>query len=125
VRFGGRLVPRVEMGEIAANDPPTRDRVRLWLDHAPQVGEDAFIKVYTHGAREDNADALLGTAAKTGGLEEMFRWIDALARERNLELHWASAYKMFRAVESQTGPIRIDAPLVSGASSLQVGVSHA
>jgi hypothetical protein len=125
LRFGGRLAPRVEMGEIAANDRPTRDRVRLWVDHAPQVGEDAFIKLYTHGAREDNADALLGTAAKAGGLDEMFRWIDELARERNLELHWASAYQMFRAVESQTGPIRIDAPLASGASSLQVGASHA
>ncbi len=125
LRFGGRLAPRVEMGEIAANDRPTPDRVRLWVDHAPQVGEDAFIKLYTHGAREDNADALLGTPAKAGGLEEMFRWLDALARERNIELRWASAYQMFRAVEGQTGTVKIDAPLAFAASSLHVGVSQA
>ncbi|MDE1178127.1 MAG: hypothetical protein PW789_16235 [Edaphobacter sp.] len=105
LRFAGRLVPRVEMGEIAHNDIPTLERVRLWLDHAPQVGEDAFVKVYTHGAREDNADTLLGTATKPSGLAGIFQWFHQLADERGIELHWASAYDMFRAVEAQTGPL--------------------
>ena len=105
VGFANRLFPRVEMGEIAANDLPTKQRAELWLDRGPRVGDDAFIKLYTHGAREDNADALLGTASRAGGLEQMFRWLHEITQQRGIELHWASAYEMFRAVEAQTGPL--------------------
>jgi hypothetical protein len=105
LRFAGRLVPRVEMGEIAANDPPTEYRVRRWLEFAPRIGTDVFLKLYTHGAREDNADALLGTPTRAGGLDEMFRWLHEIAQEQDIELHWASAYRMFTAVEVLTGPL--------------------
>lgn len=116
LRFGERIVPRVEMGEIAANDLPTAKRVKLWLDHAPRVGDDAFIKLYTHGAREDNADALLGTPTRAGGLEQMFRWLHEIAEQQQIELHWASAYEMFRAVEAQTGPLLTNVPNADAAS---------
>lgn len=42
MRFGARLVPRVETGEIAGYDMPTPDRVRQWFDVAPIVGDDLF-----------------------------------------------------------------------------------
>jgi hypothetical protein len=93
------------MGEIAANDPPTEYRVRRWLDLAPRIGGDIFLKLYTHGAREDNADALLGTSTGVGGLQEMFRWLHEIAAEREIEVHWASAYRTFTAVEALTGPL--------------------
>lgn len=105
LRYAGRLVPRIEMGEIAANDPPTEYRVRRWLDLAPRIGGDIFLKLYTHGAREDNADALLGTSTGVGGLQEMFRWLHEIAAEREIEVHWASAYRTFTAVEALTGPL--------------------
>lgn len=106
LRFGGRLAPRVEMGEIAHNDPPTEDRVSRWLDLAPQVGDEMFLKLHTHGAREDNADALLGTGTHAGGLEQMFRWLEEQTQKRGIELRWASAYDMFCAVEALTGPLK-------------------
>jgi hypothetical protein len=124
LRFAGRLVPRVEMGEIAANDAPTRERVKLWFDHAPQVGDDAFVKLYTHGAREDNAAALLGSDGKEGGLADMFRWFHEIAEERGAELHWASAYEMFRAVEAQTGPLSPGQRLAATAA-VPAGAAHA
>ena len=102
LRYSGRLVPRMEMGEIAVNDPPTPYRVKRWLDLAPRVGGDIFLKLYTHGAREDNADTLLGTATKPSGLLQMFQWLHEAAQERQIELHWASAYEMFCAVEALT-----------------------
>jgi len=105
LRFEGRLVPRVEMGEIAHNDLPTLPRVRRWLDLAPRVGEELFLKLHTHGAREDNADALLGTGSHAGGLEQMFRWLHEETQRRGIELHWASAYDMFCAIEALTGPL--------------------
>lgn len=105
LRFSGRLVPRVEMGEIAHNDPPTRERVCRWLDLAPQIGDEMFLKLHTHGAREDNADALLGTSTHAGGLGQMFRWLHEETQKRSIELRWASAYDMFCAVEALTGPL--------------------
>ena len=102
VRFRERLVPRIEAGELAAYDQPTSYRVGCWLDLAPRIGEDIFLKLYGHTAREDNAAALLGEAPGSGSLEPMFRDIHQAAAARGLELHWATAYEMFCAVERLT-----------------------
>jgi hypothetical protein len=63
VRFAqdGRLMPRLETGELASQDPPTRQRVRLWFRHAPHLGEHLFIKLFAHGAQERHSRALLET----------------------------------------------------------------
>jgi len=52
LRIGPRLLPRVETGEIAGYDLPTPPRVRQWFDLAPTMGDDLFLKLYTHGAAE-------------------------------------------------------------------------
>ena len=99
-RLRERLLPRLEFGELAANDPPTPYRVDRWLDLAPRIGDDIFLKLYGHSAREDNAQALLGSsAADPGALAGMFRWIHEAAARQNLELHWASAFEMFQAAD--------------------------
>lgn len=105
LRYRDRLLPRLETGELAAYDPPTPYRVERWLDLAPRIGEDIFVKLFTHGAREDNASALLGTAEKPGSLPSMFRWIQEAAQRRDLELHWASAYEMFCAADALIQPV--------------------
>ena len=97
-----RLVPRIEAGELAAYDQPTAYRVNGWLDLAPRIGEDIFLKLYGHTAREDNAAALLGELPRSGSLQPMFRDIHATAAARGLELHWVTAYEMFCAVERLT-----------------------
>ncbi len=102
LRFRERLVPRIEAGELAAYDQPTAYRVGCWLDLAPRIGEDIFLKLYGHTAREDNATALLGDSPGAGSLEPMFRDIHQAAAARGLELHWATAYEMFCAVERLT-----------------------
>jgi hypothetical protein len=66
------------------------------------VGDDLFLKLYAHGAREDNAKGLLGTNGTAGGLAEMFLWLQEEAGEQQLELHWASAFEMYRAVSALT-----------------------
>ncbi|MGI4757117.1 MAG: hypothetical protein ACRYGF_09740 [Janthinobacterium lividum] len=99
LRFRERLVPRIEAGELAVYDAPTPYRVQRWIDLAPRLGEDIFVKLYGHTAREDNAGALLGTAPGTGSLETMFHDVHQVAAEQNLELHWATAYEMFCAIE--------------------------
>ncbi len=73
-----------------------------------------FLKLRTHGAREDNADALLGTGTRAGGLEQMFRWLDEQTEKRGIELRYASAYDMFCAVEALTGPLNPGPPDSTG-----------
>ena len=95
LRFGERLLPRVESGEIAGYDLPTPERVRLWFDIAPVIGDDLFIKLFTHGAPERNLEPLLN-----GGLSKLFRWVAEEAERRQIEFHWATAWQMYQAVDA-------------------------
>ena len=100
LRYRERLVPRLETGELSVYDPPTPYRVERWLSLAPRLGDDVFLKLYGHSAREDNAGALLGTNGTPGKLAPMFQWIREAAHRHNLELHWVSAFGMFQAVDA-------------------------
>jgi len=104
LRYRERLMPRMETGELSVYDPPTPYRVERWLSLAPRLGDDIFLKLYGHSAREDNAGALLGTNGSEGKFAPMFRWIHEAAQKNNLELHWVSAYEMFRAVDTLIQP---------------------
>ncbi len=95
IRFGERLLPRLETGEIAAYDLPTPARARRWFDLAPMIGGDLFLKLYAHGADDRNIDALLDH-----GLADLCRLVAEEARRRDIELHWATAWQMYAAVES-------------------------
>lgn len=95
LRFDGRLAPRLESGEIAGYDLPTPARVRRWFDLAPTIGDDLFLKLYTHGATDRNLEPLLG-----GGLENMFRWLAEEANRRGIEIHWATAWQMYQAANA-------------------------
>ena len=57
-KFG--IFPRLETGQLAAGNPVSRERVRLWLQFAPRIGKDQFIKLFAHGGREAHARQLLG-----------------------------------------------------------------
>lgn len=98
VRFrqGSRLKPRLEMGELASNDRPSIDRVKLWLRVAPQLGPHIFIKLFTHGTQERNSAALL----TDGNLDLLFRCVRSVCDERRLRIHLVSAWEMFCAIEA-------------------------
>ena len=66
VRWRDRLLPRLETGELAGYDLATPYRVKRWVDLAPRLEGDSFIKLYTHGAQERNSSALLGGGLKAG-----------------------------------------------------------
>ncbi|QDV75106.1 hypothetical protein [Planctomycetes bacterium Spa11] len=60
-KFG--LAPSLENGEIHGGFPPSCRRLALWLNASVTVeGREnwRFIKLHTHGAKESNADVLLG-----------------------------------------------------------------
>lgn len=92
---GGRVMPRVEVGELAAHNPISSRRVNLWVDAAPSIGADVFIKLYAHGAREDNAAALLGR-----DLDFALSALRRVCERRGSALHFVSAWQMRRAIEA-------------------------
>jgi len=90
-----RWIPRLDTGELAGYDLPTRERVRLWLKVAPRVGDDLFIKLFTHGAQDRNSGPLLD-----GGLADLFRYLQTETERQGAQLYYASAWEMSRAVEA-------------------------
>jgi hypothetical protein len=88
-------LPRLDSGEICSYDPPTPARIQLWLENAPQIGDDLFIKLFTHGAQERHADALL-----RGGLESLYSGLLNETKRRGMQVYFASAWEMRLAVEA-------------------------
>jgi hypothetical protein len=95
LRFRERLLPRLESGELAWYDLPTKARVCRWFDLAPTIGDDLFLKLFAHGAQERNMNALLN-----GGLEKLLCLLAEEARRRGIEIHWATAWQMAQAANA-------------------------
>ena len=95
IDFSGRLMPRLETGEIAGYNMPTPARVRQWFDLAPTISEDIFLKLFTHGATDRNLEPLLN-----GGLANLFHWIAEEATRRGIEIHWTTAWQMYQAADA-------------------------
>lgn len=91
LRFDARLLPRLETGEIAGYDLPTPSRISQWFDLGPTIGNDLFLKLYTHGAQQRNLEPLLN-----GGLENLYQWLGEEADRRGIEIHWATAWQMYQ-----------------------------
>ncbi len=91
---GRRLLPRLDTGELAHHNPPSRERVESWLDVAPRVGSDVFVKLFAHGAQEKNAHVLL-----EGGLDVLFGALSSACVARDCELRYVSAWQMCSRIE--------------------------
>ena len=87
------VLPRLETGELAHHNPVTRQRVKLWLDFAPMVGPDVFVKLFTHGALESNTQQLFDR-----DLDRLFGFMGDECKGRGAELRFASAWEMRQAV---------------------------
>jgi hypothetical protein len=92
---GGRLMPRLEVGELACYSPPTPARIKAWIDLAPRLGDDVFIKLYTHGTQERHSAFLLNSA-----LTQTFRWLTDEVKARGQSLYFASAWQMRQAIHA-------------------------
>jgi hypothetical protein len=95
VRIDGLKKPKIETGEIAGYDLPTPERVSRWLDLAPTIGEDMFLKLYTHGAQDRNLLPLLDA-----GLPNLFCWLKEETDRRGIEVRWATAWQMYKAADA-------------------------
>ena len=92
---GGRLKPRLDTGELSAHSRTSEQRTGRWLRVAPRIGTDAFLKLFAHGAQEDNAAALLG-----GDLDRLFESLKHLCGGMGAELRYVTAWEMWQVVEA-------------------------
>jgi hypothetical protein len=95
IRWRDRFLPRMETGEIAGDNRVTPYRASRWVDLAPRIGANAFIKLYTHGAQEKNSAVLL-----RGELESAFNLLVAAARRRRCAVYFVSAWQMYQAIQA-------------------------
>lgn len=61
------VLPRLENGDLTGANPPTIQRMRLWLELCPRVKDGApwvFIKLHTHAGIPQNYRTLLGDPAR-------------------------------------------------------------
>lgn len=93
------LLPRIENGELSADNPPRRERVRRWADCGISVqgAEDhVFVKVHTHGAQPRAMQTLLA-----GGLRDLWTALEAEFRDVDgWKLHYVTAWDMYERVRA-------------------------
>lgn len=95
VRWAERLKPRIEYSELCSYDPAVESRVRLWFQLAPRIGDDIFLKLFTHGTQERHSKYLL-----EGGLEQTLSMITKECQRSGLDLRFSTAWEMRQAVDA-------------------------
>jgi hypothetical protein len=95
MRWRDRWLPRLETGELRYGNVATPYRVRRWVEIAPRIGGDSFIKLFTHGAQEQNSSALLHDV-----LESAFNLLVEEASRRRCSVHFVSAWQMYLAIDA-------------------------
>ena len=97
-----RLMPTIENGDITDLNPAVSSRVDAWIRtgvHVRGFPRWRFVKAYTHGSQEPNADLLLSN--KPGSLSSMYR--DLLARYndgQNYVVHFSTPWEMVGAIRA-------------------------
>jgi len=93
------LIPRIENACIQGNQPPTMNRLKLWLNARVQIPTKPdwfFVKLHTHGAPESNQTVLLG--------EPMTQFHQALAnrakQDPNFNYHYVTAREMYNLAKA-------------------------
>lgn len=93
------VLPRVENGDLTGANPPTLDRLRLWLEVCPRVKDGApwvFIKLHTHGGIPRNYKTLLGHPMK-----QFYQGLAAFAqKEAGFRYHFVTAREMVNMVHA-------------------------
>ena len=93
------LMPRIENSDVKASNPPTPDRVDLWVEtgiHVEGRPEWVFVKVHTHGTQTHDIDALLGAP-----LAAMFDHLETRYNDgTRYRLHYVSAREMYNIAKA-------------------------
>ncbi len=88
------IFPKIENADIRAANPPTPDRVDLWVRtgvHVRGRPEWVFVKVHTHGTQEGDMDTLLGQP-----VDDMFSYLEQRYNDgEHYRLHYVTSREMY------------------------------
>lgn len=93
------IFPAIENGDITGINPPTRDRIDLWIRtgiHVRGWPGWTFVKVHTHGLQPGNAGLLLGD-----GIGRMHEYLLSMYNDgTRYALHYVTARECFTCVRA-------------------------
>jgi len=92
------VFPAVENGDITGKNPPSGDRIDLWIETGVCVKNWprwVFVKAYTHGAQEGNSSLLLSERGAAMYEYLLTRYNDG---DRYI-LHFSTPWEMYRCVK--------------------------
>lgn len=119
-RFG--IVPRIENGDLHGGRPGSLRRLNLWMQagvHVAGKPDWRFIKLHTHGCKDENIGTLLGES-----MQRFHRELGEFHRQHpNFRYHYVTAWEMAQLVHlaEQRGPnARPEEVLRNHSSSLTV-----
>ncbi len=96
-KFG--LLPRIENGELTADNPPSPDRAALWVRtgvHVKGRPEWVFVKLHAHGANERHAPVLLGEP-----MDRLLTYLETAYNDgKNYVLHYVTARDMYHIIRA-------------------------
>jgi len=93
------IFPKIENGDMTGVNPPTPDRVDLWIEQRIAVKgkpDWIFVKTHTHGAQEGNMDVLLGEPMAAMHTYLRDRYNDG----KKYCLHYVSAREMYNIIKA-------------------------
>ncbi|WP_437224700.1 hypothetical protein SH661x_003743 [Planctomicrobium sp. SH661] len=94
-RFG--VIPRIENGDLHGGRPGSLRRLNLWMQAGVHVAgrlDWRFIKLHTHGCKDDNINTLLGEP-----MQKFHRDLGAFHRQHpNFRFHYVTAWEMAQLV---------------------------
>ena len=94
-----RVLPRIENGDLTNNNPPTPDRMKIWINLEIQVDGQlqwVFLKLHTHGAIPENSEMLLGD--KMHDFHSYLR--EQYSDSENWRLHYVTAREMVNIIHA-------------------------
>jgi hypothetical protein len=96
------IAPRIENGELSSDNPPTPERVDLWIrQHIHVKGQPnwIFVKLHSHGVQENNIEVLLGQP-----MDDMLSYLETNYNDGiKYQLHYVTAkelYDLIKALEN-------------------------
>ena len=91
--------PSIEQSNVDVSDQPFSERIDYWVKKGIQVKgkpEWIFIKIHTHGSREEDRELLLGQSC-----DSMFTYLESKYNDgKKYALHYVSAREMYNIVKA-------------------------
>ena len=93
------LLPRIDNSDLTGANPPTKERLQLWLDCHISVENQSdwlFIKLHTHGAKPENSRMLLGERMRDFH-RMLHSWMEA---DPTVRFHYVTARELVNIIHA-------------------------